>query len=149
LIIQLIIQLIIYIFIISIILSKISNNMSDNSRNERNQNKKKGKRGKKKVKPTLPKYYLATCSRDGILQKYSRQNKKGETIYTVVGARDPRIAAMNIWKGDKQNLGGKVIYLIDENGYEYSFNSTKWSFQFTKPNGTSCWKFDTNTKSRK
>ena len=123
--------------------------MSDNSRNERNQNKKKGKRGKKKVKPTLPKYYLATCSRDGILQKYSRQNKKGETIYTMVGARDPRIAAMNIWKGDKKNLGGQVIHLIDENGDEYSFDSTKWSIQSTKSSGTSCWKFNTNTKSRK
>ena len=125
------------------------NNSKNISRYERQQNKKKGKRGKKKVKPQLPKYYLATISIDGSLQKFSRQNKYDETIYTMVGAKNPRIAAMNIWKGDKQNLGGQMVYIIDEDGQGYSFDSTQWSYQYVKSNGSASWKFSNTKKPNK
>jgi len=132
----------------------MSDNISKNnsnyiSRQERRSNKKKGKRGKKKVKPQLPKYYLAIYSEIGVLQKYSQQNKNGETIYKMVGAKTPRIAAMNIWKGDKKNLGGQMIYLIDENDEEYAFDSTKWSYQCSKSNGLVSWKFKNVQKSKR
>ena len=125
------------------------NNSNKISRYERHQNKKKGKRGKKKVKLQLPKYYLATISMDGSLQKFSRQNKSDETIYTMVGAKSPRIAAMNIWKEDKQNLGGQMVYIIDEDGQGYTFDSTQWSYQCVTANGSASWKFSNTKKTKK
>mgnify|MGYP001247823932 CR=1 FL=1 len=113
--------------------------------NRKDRKDKKGGRKKgKKIKPKNPTYYLARDVQFGSLEKVSRTNKLGETIYECVCSRSPLIAAMTLWKNNKRGLGGQVIHILDESDNEYSFDSKEWSI-FDGKN----WKFNSKPNSRR
>ena len=131
-----------------------TNDQTDQNNSEKNRRGKKNKKGRKdkkggrkkgkKIKPKNPAYYLARNVQFGSLEKVSRTNKLGETIYECVCSRSPLIAAMTLWKNNKRGLGGQVIHILDESDNEYSFDSKEWSI-FDGNN----WKFNSKPHSRR